>query len=113
MKNEGIGGSPIPLQSKVEDVDPTRSDKNSSESEDDHQDRVVGGRRGVKESDKESPEESNANTDRPLWRGRNCDLLNDDMSFFGRAKIVVCLPDEPFDKENLGDTDAGVLFLSE
>ena len=35
------------------------------------------------------------------------------MSFFGRAKIVVCLSDEPFDEENLGDTDAGVLFLSE
>ena len=35
------------------------------------------------------------------------------MSFFGRAKIVVCLPDEPFDEENLGDTDAGVLFLSD
>ena len=35
------------------------------------------------------------------------------MSFFGRAKIVVCLPDEPFDEDNLGDTDAGVLFLSE
>ena len=33
------------------------------------------------------------------------------MSFFGRAKIVVCLPDEPFDEENLGDTNAGVLFL--
>ena len=33
------------------------------------------------------------------------------MSFFGRAKIVVCLPDEPFDEKNLGDTDASVLFL--
>ena len=52
------------------------------------------------------------NPDRPHWRGRKCDLLNDDMSFFGRAKIVVCLPDEPFDGENLGDIDAGVLFLS-
>ena len=35
------------------------------------------------------------------------------MSFFGRAKIIVCLPNEPFDEENLGDTNAGVLFLSE
>ena len=35
------------------------------------------------------------------------------MSFLGRAKIVVCLPDEPFDEENLGDTNANVLFLSE
>ena len=34
------------------------------------------------------------------------------MSFFGRAKIIVCLPDEPFDKENLGDSDASVLILS-
>ena len=67
----------------------------------------------MEESDIDSPDEGNANPDRPLWRGRNCDLLIDDMRFFGRAKIVVCLPDEPFDKENFGDTDAGVLFLSE
>ena len=26
---------------------------------------------------------------------------------------MVCLPDEPFDEENLGDTDARVLFLSD
>ena len=26
---------------------------------------------------------------------------------------MVCLPDEPFDEENLGDTDVGVLFLSD
>ena len=25
---------------------------------------------------------------------------------------MVCLSDEPFDEKNLGDTDAGVLFLS-
>ena len=113
MKNKGIGGPPIPLQPKVEDVDPTGSDKNSSESEDDHRARVERGGRGVEESDKESPKEGNANSDRPLCRGRNYDLLNDDMSFFGRAKIVVCLLDEPFDEENLGDTDASVQFLSE
>ena len=105
MKNEGISGPPIPLQPKVKDVDPPGSDENLSESEDDHWDQD--------ESDNESPEEGNANPDRPLWRGRNCDLLNDDMSFFGRAKIVVCLLDEPFDEENLRDTNAGVLFLSE
>ena len=35
------------------------------------------------------------------------------MSFFGRAKIIVCLPDEPFDDENLGEIDADVLFLLE
>ena len=26
---------------------------------------------------------------------------------------MVCLPDEPFDEENLGDTNVGVLFLSD
>ena len=67
----------------------------------------------MEESDIDSPDESNANPNRPLWRDRNYDLLTDDMSFFGRAKIVVCLPDEPFNEKNLGDTDAGVLFLSE
>ena len=113
MKNKGIGGPPIPLQPKVDNVDPTGSDGNSSKSEDDHQDQAEGGGREVEESDKESPEEGNSNPDQPLWRGRNCNLLNDDMSFFGRAKIVVCLPDEPFDEDNLGDTDVGVLFLSE
>ena len=113
VKNEDIGGPPIPLQPKVEDIDPTRLDGNSLESEDDHRDQVEGGGRGIKESDKESPDEGNANPDRSHWRGRNCDLLNDDMSFFGRAKIIVCLPDEPFDEENLGDTDASVLFLLE
>ena len=86
VKNEGIGGPPIPLQPKVEDVDPTGSDVNSSESEDDHQDRVEGGGRGVEETDKESPEEGNANPDRLLWRGKNCDLLNDDMSFLEGPK---------------------------
>ena len=29
------------------------------------------------------------------------------------AKIVVCLSDEPFEEENLGDIDAGVFFLSD
>ena len=111
VKNECIGRPPIPLQPKVEDVDPTRSDGNSSELEDDQHDQVEGGGRGVQESKRESPNESNINPDQPHWRGRKCDLLNNDMSFFGRAKIVVCLPDEPFDEENLGDTDAGVLFL--
>ena len=113
MKSECIGGPPIPLQPKVEDVDPIGSDGNLSKLEDDQSDRVEGGGRGVEESKLECPNESNINPDRPHWRGRKCDLLNDDMSFFGRAKIVVCLPDEPFDEENLGDTDAGVLFLSD
>ena len=113
MKNEGISGPPIPLQPKVEDVDSIESDGNSSKSEDDHCDQIDGGGRGVDESDKESLNEGNANSDRPHWRGRNYNLLNDDMSFFERAKIVICLPDKPFNEENLGDIEAGVLFLLE
>ena len=49
----------------MEDVDPTGSDGNSSESEDDHRDRVEGGGRRVEESERENPEESNINPDRP------------------------------------------------
>ena len=70
----------------MEDVDSTRSDGNSLESEDDHRDRVEGGGRGVEESDKESLEEGNPNPDQPLWRGRNCDPLNGDMSFLEGPK---------------------------
>ena len=65
VKNKGIGKPPIPLQPKVEDVDSTRSCRNSSELEDDHRDRVDGGGRGADEFDKESPDEGNANSDRP------------------------------------------------
>ena len=36
VKNKGISRPPIPLQPKVEDVDPFESDGNSLESEDDH-----------------------------------------------------------------------------
>ena len=61
--------------------------------------------------DQRDSESTNTYPDRPLWRGRIYDLLNDDLSFFGKAKILVCLPDKPFDKEILGDTNAGVLFL--
>ena len=35
------------------------------------------------------------------------------MSFFGKAKIIVCLPNKSFNEENLGDIEAGVLFLLE
>ena len=113
MKNKDIGGPPIPFQPKVEDVDQTGLGENSSESYDYHRDRVHGCGGGANKSDKESPDEGNANPDRPHWKGRNSNLLNNDMSFFRRAKIVVCLPNESFNEENLGDTDAGVLFLSE
>jgi hypothetical protein len=32
---------------------------------------------------------------------------------FGRAQIQVCMPEEPFDEDPLGDYDVGVIFLSE
>ena len=63
--------------------------------------------------DKGDAESMNLYPDRPLWRGRIYDLLNDDLTFFGKAEIIVCLPDESFDEENLGNTNARVLFLSD
>jgi hypothetical protein len=51
--------------------------------------------------------------DRPLWRGKYCLLLNEDFSVHGRAFIQVCLPDEPFDEDVLGNTDIGVMYVSE
>ena len=63
--------------------------------------------------DQRDAESANAYPDRFLWRGNICNLMNDDLSFFGKANILVCLPDKSFDEENLEDTDAGVLFLSD
>jgi hypothetical protein len=51
--------------------------------------------------------------DRPFWRGKYCLLLNEDFSMHGRAFIQVCLPDEPFVENVLGDTDIGVMYVSE
>jgi hypothetical protein len=51
--------------------------------------------------------------DRPLWRGKYCLLLNDDFSMHGRAFIQVYFPDEPFDEDILGDTDMGIIYVSE
>jgi hypothetical protein len=48
----------------------------------------------------------------PLWRGRHYELLNEDLSVFGRAQIQVCMPEEPFDEDPLGDFDIRVIFLS-
>jgi hypothetical protein len=48
-----------------------------------------------------------------LWKQKYCLLLNDDFSGHGRAFIQVCLPDEPFDEDILGDTDVGVMYVSE
>jgi hypothetical protein len=49
----------------------------------------------------------------PLWRGKYCLLLNEDFLVHGRAFIQVCLPDEPFDENVLGDTDVGIMYVSE
>jgi hypothetical protein len=51
--------------------------------------------------------------DRPMWTGKYCLLLNDDFSVHGRAFIQVYLPDEPFDEDVLGDTDVGIMYVSE
>ena len=70
----------------------------------------VGAQEKVDNGDIES---DNAYSNRPLWRSRICDLLNDNLTFFGKAKIIVCLPDKPCDEENLRDSDVGILFLSD
>ena len=110
VKEECIGGPPIHFHPDMEDQSGSDSDINTTAPADD-----LGGHSGgaPKKMDHRDAESANENPDRPLWRGRICNLLNDDLSFFGKAKILVCLPDEPFDEENLGDTDAGVLFLSD
>ena len=110
IKEERIGGPLIHLHPDMEDQSSSDSDTSATAPDDGH-----GRQRGglpdmVNQRDGEF---ANANPDRPLWRGRIYDLLNDDLSFFGKAKILVCLPDEPFDEENLGDTNVGVLFLSD
>jgi hypothetical protein len=51
--------------------------------------------------------------DRPFWRRKYCLLLNEDFSVHGHAFIQVCLPDEPFDENVLGDRDVGVMYVSE
>ena len=63
MKSKCIDGPPIPLQPKVEDVNPAGSDGNSLDLEDDQRDRVERGGRGVEKSERESPYESNINPD--------------------------------------------------
>ena len=110
IKEERIGEPPIHFHPDMEDQSGSDSDINTTAPADGHGSQSGGARDKVDQRDAES---ANANPDRPLWRGRICDLLNDDLSFFGKAKILVCLPDEPFDEENLENTDAGVLFLSD
>ena len=111
VKDEGIGDPPIPCQpNKVKN----QSSGSNMKATDGNESKVNRHSVGAEEKvDKGDTESASANPDRPLWRGRICYLLNDDLSILGKAKIVVCLPDEPFDEENLGDTNAGVLFLSD
>jgi hypothetical protein len=49
----------------------------------------------------------------PSGVGKYCLLLNEDFSVHGRAFIQVCLHDEPFDENVLGDTDVGIMYVSE
>ena len=110
VKEERISGPPIHFHPDMEDQSGSDSNINTTTPADD-----LGGQSGraPEKVDHSDAESANENLDRPLWRGRICDLLNDNLSFFGKAKILVCLPDKPFDEENLGDTNAGVLFLSD
>ena len=110
VKEECIGGPQIHFHPDMEDQSGSDSDINTTAPVDDHGSQSGGAPDKVDQRDAES---ANHYPDQPLWRGRIYDLLNDDLSFFGKAKILVCLPDKPFDEENLGDTDAGVLFLSD
>ena len=110
VKEERIGGPPIHLHPDMEDQSSSDSDTNATTPDDGHDCHSGGPLDMVNQRDGES---ANADPNRPLWRGKICDLLNDDLSFFEKAKILVCLPDEPFDEENLGDTNAGVLFFSD
>ena len=111
VKDEGIGGPLIPIKAckvKIESSGSYMMANDGRESE------IEGHTIGSEEkSDNRDTDSPSANPDRPLWRGKICYLLNDDQSILGKAKIVVCLSDEPFDEENLGDTDVGVLFLSD
>ena len=108
MKEESIGSPQIQFQPDKEDNDFISFDINTTNSEDDLGNQGVGAQEKV---DKEDAESTNVYPDRSLWRGKICDLLNDNLTFFGKAKIDVCLLDEPFDEENLGDTDARILIL--
>ena len=111
VKDEGIGGPPIPIQPRKVKIESTGPDMMANDGrEPEIEGHTIGSEERGDNRDTESP---SANPDRPLWRGRICYILNDDLSILGKAKIVVCLPDEPFDEENLGDTDVGVLFLSD
>jgi hypothetical protein len=48
-----------------------------------------------------------------MWGGKYCLLLNDDFSVYGCTFIQVCLPDDPFDEDVLGDTDVDIIYVFE
>ena len=98
VKEEGIGGPSIRFQPDIEDKSFSDSDINTTASVDELGGHGAGAQEKVDQGDVES---ANAYLDRPLWRGRICNLLNVDLTFFRKAKIVVCLLNEPFDEENL------------
>ena len=109
VKDEGIGNPPILYQPEKVKNKSSGSDMKATDKKESKVDsHSVGAEEKVDKGDTESV---SANPDRPHWRGKICYLLNDNLSILGKAKIVVCLLDEPFDEENLGDTNAGVLFL--
>ena len=111
VKDEGIGGPLIPCQPDKVKNESSGSDMKANDGKEYEVDgHYVGPEEKVDKGDTNS---ASANPDRPLWRGKICYLLNDDLSIHGKAKIVICLMDKPFDEENLGDTDAGILFLSD
>ena len=110
VKQEGIGGLLIQFQAEKENNDFFNLDINTT----DYKDKLGGEGVGAQEKvDKGDIEFDNAFPDRTLWRGWIYNLLNDDLPFFRKVKIVVCFPDKPFDEENLEDTNARVLFLSD
>ena len=111
VKDEGISSPPIPCQPNKVKSESSGSDMKANDGKESEVDgHGVGPEEKVDKGDTNS---ASANPNRPLWRGRIYYLLNNDLSILGKAKIMVCLPNEPFDEENLGDTDAGVLFLSD
>ena len=108
VKQEDIGGPLIQFQPEKDDNDFFSLDINTTNSDNELGRQGVGAQKKVDKGDIES---DNVYPDRPLWRSKICDLLNDDFTFFGKAKIIVCLPDKPFDEKNLGDTNARVFFF--
>ena len=85
VKDEGIGGPSIPIQAcklKIKSSGSNMKANDGRESEIDGH--TVGSKEKVDNSDTNSP---SANPNRPLWKGRICYILNDDLSILGRPKL--------------------------